>query len=83
MGRRIYIEICVTFDAPIGDGIVKGTDWNKTFPMSNLRIVLKNSDIRGRLFEIITAYPVPGYDEVDQILDAMEEYGSRLRERDV
>lgn len=75
-------EICEKFPQPIGEGIVKGTDWNVMFPMSNLRIVLKNSDIKGRLFQVMTAYPVPGYDEVDDILDAMEEWENQLDERD-
>ena len=51
------IEICGSFERPIGEGIAKGTDWNRLFSMSNLRLVIKASDIRGRLFQIVTGYP--------------------------
>lgn len=68
------LEICISFNHPIGEGVVKGTDWNHLFQLSALRIILQISDRKDRLFQITTAYPVPDYDEVDEILDAIDEY---------
>lgn len=82
------LEICAFYDHPIGDGVVKGTDWNHLFALSGICIVLQLSDRKDHFFEITTAYPIPNFDEVDEILDAMDEYqitriNSRLEERDV
>lgn len=68
------LEICAFYDHPIGDGVVKGTDWNHLFALSGICIVLQLSDRKDHFFEITTAYPIPDFDEVDEILDAMDEY---------
>lgn len=68
------LEICVSYGYPIGDGVVKGTDWNHLFHLSALRIILQIADRKDRLFQITTAYPIPDYDEVDEILDSIDDY---------
>lgn len=69
------------FPEPIGTGLVKGTDWNVPFPMSRIRVVLENADIRGRLFKVVTAYPVPDMDEIDDIWDAIDTFSIEQRRR--
>lgn len=76
------IEICGSFERPIGEGIAKGTDWNRLFSMSNLRLVIKASDIRGRLFQIVTGYPELSLDETDIVYDAMEEWTASRKGED-
>lgn len=52
------MEIECFFKNPIGEGIVKGTDFNNPYPMNGIRLILSlgyNSDF----FDIITAYPIP------------------------
>lgn len=71
-----------TFDHTIGEGIVKGTDWNHLFPLSKLYVVIRLSDIRGRLFQIVTAYPAPSFDEVDDIYDAIDAWTASLERED-
>lgn len=62
------------FDAPIGEGMAKGADRNEIIPMSRLRIVVGPSNIDGRLFEVISSFPVPNLDEVDICWDAIESW---------
>ena len=56
------LEICAFYDHPIGDGVVKGTDWNHLFALSGICIVLQLSDRKDHFFEITTAYPIPDFD---------------------
>ena len=50
--------------------------------MSNLRLVIKASDIRGRLFQIVTGYPELSLDETDVVYDAMEEWTASRKGED-
>lgn len=60
------------FPTPIGDGIVKGSDWNKTHKFSAICVVLGPSNRDGRLFEIISIYPTPGFEEIDEVWEAVQ-----------
>lgn len=66
------------FEKPIGEALVKGADRNNLIPMSRLRISIGRSDTDGRLFEVISAYPVPNMDEIDMCWDAIEEWQEKL-----
>ena len=65
------------FPQPIGTGIVKGTDWNTSFPMSRIRVLLGKSKTPERSFRIVTAYPVPNMEEMDAIWDAMDAFSAQ------
>ena len=80
MGKRSIpcIGNLCFYDHPIGDGNVKGTDWNHLFALSGICIVLQLSDRKDHFFEITTAYPIPDFDEVDEIL--MPWMNTRLQE---
>ena len=65
------------FPQPIGTGIVKGTDWNTSFPMSRIRVILGKSKTPERSFRIVTAYPVPNMEEMDAIWDAMDAFSAQ------
>lgn len=73
------LQVCMDVDAPIGEGVVKGTDWNQFFPMSRIHVVLKYSNLPGRLFQIVTAYPVPNLDETDQIWEAIDSWSEHIQ----
>ena len=60
------------FPSPIGECIVKNAVWNETFQESVLVVILVESDIPGRLFRILTAYPDATLDEIDIIYDAID-----------
>lgn len=70
--RMGKLEISCVFPSPIGECIVKNTDWNETFQESVLVVILVESDIPGRLFRILTAYPDATLDEIDVIYDAID-----------
>ena len=58
------------FPYPIGMGIVKGLE-DKVLPMSRMRVVVGHSNKEGRLFRVITAYPVFDWDETDVAYEAL------------
>lgn len=62
------------FPEPIGTGIVKGTDWNTLFQMSRIRVIMEKSKTPERSFRIVTAYPVPNMNEMNEIWDAMDAF---------
>lgn len=70
-------EYVFEFPYPIGEGIVMGTNWNQLFPMSKINVVLEESTVKGRYFHILSAYPLPNIDEVDQIWNAKDEWQER------
>ncbi len=70
--RDYYMD----FPHPIGEGIVKGTDECSFFEMSRLCVIVGHSDNDERKMEIISAYPVFAYDEIDDVIDAVEEWQS-------
>lgn len=71
------LTVVYDFDHPVGFGIVKGANWNETFEMSRINVVLEASNEPGRLFTIVTAYPIFNMDESDVVWDAIEEWQSR------
>lgn len=70
-------EYVFEFPYPIGEGIVMGTNWNQLFPMSKINVVLEESTFKGRYFHILSAYPLPNIDEVDEIWNAKDEWQER------
>lgn len=80
-GNGNALELVKPFHHPVGDGIVKGTDWNVLHPMSSVRVMIAPSDIRGRLFKVITAYPVPDMDECDEIWDSIDEWSQIQKDK--
>lgn len=66
--KQLYVD----FDFIIGDGIVVGADWNKIFPFSRLCVIVAASKNPNYPFDIITAFPTPGLDEVDDCWEAID-----------
>ena len=58
------LELDYTFSAPIAEGIAMGTDWNQMHPASSVRLVICKDNYTS--FRIVTAYPYPSFDEMDQ-----------------
>nr|WP_303181814.1 RNase A-like domain-containing protein [Lachnoclostridium phocaeense] len=73
-GRLGKLDISCTFDHPVGECIALNTNWKDTFQESQLVVVLGESDIPGRIFQILTAYPEATPDEIDLIYDAMDQW---------
>lgn len=82
--NREFLLLHLDQPEPIGHGFVKGTDLRNSFFMSRIRVILAESDIKGRLFSVITAYPVPNLDEIDDIWDNIDQFNEfrRLKKRD-
>ena len=72
--RNTALVLHTDFPEPIGTGIVKDTDWNTLFSMSRIRVILGKSKISERTFRIVTAYPVPNIEEMNEIWDAMDDF---------
>ena len=72
--RNTALVLHTDFPEPIGTGIVKDTDWNTLFSMSRIRVILGKSKISERTFRIVTAYPVPNIEEMNEIWDAMDAF---------
>ena len=72
--RNTALVLHTDFPEPIGTGIVKDTDWNTLFSMSRIRVILGKSKISERTFRIVTAYPVPNIEEMNEIWDAMADF---------
>ena len=66
--KQLYLD----FDFAIGDGIVVGADWNKLIRFSRLCVIVVASDNPNYPFDIITAFPVPGLNEIDDCWDAID-----------
>lgn len=66
--RQLYVD----FDFAIGDGIIIGADWNKIFRFSRLCVIVVASKNPNYPFDIITAFPTPGLDEIDDCWDAID-----------
>jgi len=69
-----YIELSISSELITGEGIAFHTDWKNIFSVHSVVVVLHRD--RNNLFYVKTAYPIAGFDDVDDILDAMEEYDS-------
>lgn len=69
-----YLELNLSSELVTGEGIAFYTDWNHIFSVHGIVVVLHRD--RNNLFYVKTAYPVAAFDDVDDILDAMEEYNS-------
>lgn len=65
------LELDYTFSAPIAEGITMGTDWNVMHPASAVRLVICKDNYTS--FRIVTAYPYPSFDEMDQWYDAVDQ----------
>lgn len=65
------LELDYTFSAPIAEGIAMGTDWNQMHPASSVRLVICKDNYTS--FRIVTAYPYPSFDEMDQWYDAVDQ----------
>lgn len=77
LGSECVLELTYSFPQPIGDAIVKGTDWNILHTMSDIWVVIAPSKCKDRLFRIKTTYPVFNLDETDTAWDAVDEYSKR------
>lgn len=73
-GRIGKLDISYIFPSPIGECIAMNTNWKHTFKESELVIVLGESNLSGRIFQILTAYPEATPEEVDLIYDAIDEW---------
>lgn len=76
-----YLEIQETFSESTGEGIAKGTDYDRLIEVHGLRIVLIAGDSIGRAFYIKTAYPINVFEDNDEIFDAMDEWQEQKRKR--
>lgn len=65
------LELDYTFSAPVAEGIAMGTDWNQMHPASSVRLVICKDNYTS--FRIVTAYPYPSFDEMDQWYDAVDQ----------
>lgn len=65
------LELDYTFSAPIAEGIAMGTDWNQMHPASSERLVICKDNYTS--FRIVTAYPYPSFDEMDEWYDAVDQ----------
>lgn len=75
--NRVFVATA-TFEEPTGDGLTKNTDWTKTIPVHDVRVIIKKDfRIISRSFSIITAYPQRSFEDVDVIYEAIDEYTSR------
>lgn len=75
-GGDVKFVAVKNFDAQIGEAYVKGLDQHTFYPQSRLTVVVGRSDIDGRLFKIMSAYPDFNFDEqsnIDDEFDALEE----------
>lgn len=65
------LELDYTFSEPVAEGIAMGTDWNVMHPASAVRLVIDKSNYTS--FRIVTAYPYPSFDEMDEWYDAVDQ----------
>ena len=73
-------EATAAFEEATGDGLAKNTDWSKPIPVHGVRVILvKNSQIIGRSFVVVTAYPQRTFEDIDAIYDAIDDYISRKK----
>ncbi len=80
MNDRTTPTMCVscTFKDQIGYGFVKGTSFNKKYPMYECTIVLKLG-YNGAEFEVKTAYPEPSYKIKGTIEEDKRMFASKRR----
>jgi len=69
-----YLELQITFETPVGEGIVKNASFNKMLKVHGLRIILIAGDKLGRSFYIKTAYPMRSINDIDEIYEAIDEW---------
>lgn len=65
------LEMDYTFSEPVAKGIAMGTDWNQQHPASSIRLVICRDNYTS--FRVITAYPYPSFDEMDEWYDAVDQ----------
>ena len=80
-GRKSLLELDYDFSEPIGDCLVKGTDWRYPIPNSRIRVLVGYPENNDRLFKVINAYPELNNAEVDLAWDAIDAYAETIKDR--
>lgn len=65
------MELDYTFTVSIAKGIAMGTDWNVMHPASSVRLIISKDNYTS--FRVVTAYPYPSFDEMDEWYDAVDQ----------